>query len=143
MTPSTSVESTVDGARFALKAHPTRGDHVDGAWWPASRDLAAEIGGLLDALAPRATPAGRVVVNIADWDLPHNRIIHHDNVVRLDSYRFWPTHLLKVRTVGDTDSVTLMVIPPEAPAEAAERVLAMSSADDATVSVADMLAATT
>jgi len=143
MTPSTPLASgSLDSARVALKARPTAGDHVDGAWWPTSRDLAGEIGSVLDVLAPRVTPVGRVIVNVGDWDLPHNRITHRDSVIRLDAYRFWPAHLVKIRAVGDTDAITLMVIPPEASAEAAERVLAMSSADDATASVADMLAVT-
>ncbi|GAA2053175.1 DUF5994 family protein [Williamsia deligens] len=144
MTPSSPVASSaVDQIRLATKAHPTPGDHVDGAWWPASRDLNAEIGGLLDALAPRATPAGRIVVNAEDWDIARNRIIHRYNVIRLDGYRFWPPHMLKVRAVGDTDSITLMVIPPDAPVGAAQRVLAMSSAEDATATVDEMFFAAT
>jgi hypothetical protein len=141
MTPSTSFASTsVDGARLALKARPTTGDHVDGAWWPASRDLAAEIDRLMPALGDRVIAVGRVVFHAGDWDCPRARMQHAGAVIRLDGYRFWPSHLVKVRAVQDTDALTLMVIPPETAPDIAAAVLEQCSADDSIVTVEDMAA---
>src|SRR5439155_16889727 len=46
--------------RFQLRPEAPTTGHVDGAWWPRSRDLAAELPALLAALAARLGRVHRV-----------------------------------------------------------------------------------
>ncbi|WP_299575325.1 DUF5994 family protein [uncultured Williamsia sp.] len=143
MTPSPST-STVsverETGRVALKGRPTPSDQVDGAWWPFSRDLPEEVDLLLPALGDRVVAVGRVVFHAGDWDSPRGRMQHAGSVIRLDGYRFWPSHLVKIRAVADTDALTLMVIPPETAADTAATILEQCSADGSVVTVDDMTA---
>ncbi|GAA1898709.1 DUF5994 family protein [Williamsia serinedens] len=143
MTPSTPARTDVVervSGRVALKSRPTPSDQVDGAWWPSSRDLAAEVDLLLPALGDRVIAVGRVVFHADDWNCPHARMQHAGTVIRLDGYRFWPSHLVKIRAVKDTDAMTMMVIPPETAADIAADILEQCSADGSVVTVDDMTA---
>lgn len=137
-TPTRAAVVERDSNRVALKDRPTPSDQVDGAWWPSSRDLAAEVDLLIPALGDRVIAVGRVVFHADDWNCPHGRMQHAGSVIRLDGYRFWPSHLVKIRAVQDTDALTLMVIPPDTAPETAATILEQCSADGSIVTVDDM-----
>ena len=56
--------------RLRLKPKAPRTGYVDGAWWPRSHDLAAELPTLVEVLAVRLGPVGRVAYSIGAWDTP-------------------------------------------------------------------------
>ena len=54
--------------RLKLKPKAPTTGYVDGAWWPRSRDLSAELPALLAVLAVRLGRVQRVSFNLTDWD---------------------------------------------------------------------------
>ncbi|WP_329045798.1 DUF5994 family protein [Amycolatopsis sp. NBC_01488] len=107
-------------ARLSLKpAAPATGE-VDGAWWPRSRDLPAELPALLTAVTARLGRIDRVTHHLADWPASTRRITFDDSVVRLEGFRSQHTGTLTV--IGwDRQRLTLRVVPPETGLDDAQR----------------------
>ncbi|WP_055602205.1 DUF5994 family protein [Streptomyces aureus] len=107
-------------ARLSLTPKTTLAGLLDGAWWPRSRDLAAELPPLVDALEGRYGRITRVTVNPTRWPVvPHKAAVTGHTV-----HVGWFTEqdpdkmILLSYSVGRCD---LLVIPPETePAAAAQ-----------------------
>lgn len=114
-----------NSARVELKPAGSHSGSVDGAWWPRSRDLAAEVPTLLKSLTGRLSPTARVVYHLPAWDTAPRRFESGGRNVKLDGYRFQPINTVYV--VGtDRDRLVLLVVPPGT--EAADAQTTMSSA---------------
>nr|WP_307531452.1 DUF5994 family protein [Streptomyces umbrinus] len=103
---------------------------LDGAWWPRSRDLPLELSALADVLDPLGGRITRIAVNSRYWPVVPRRIPVNGHVVKvgwftteLDPHKI----LLLSHTTGRWN---LLVIPPEAGASAAARL--MTAASDST-----------
>ena len=59
--------------RLRLKPKAPQSGHVDGAWWPHSDDLAAELPDLLAVLSVRLGRIDRVLYNVNEWAKPPSR----------------------------------------------------------------------
>jgi hypothetical protein len=139
--PKTSSSSSpATDSRLRLKpAGPTTG-HVDGGWWPRTRDLAAELPALLTEVAARIGRIDRVTFQLADWPAPERRLTFDDHVVRLEGFRSQqPGHLTVIG--WDRDRLTLLVVSPETSSDDAERALASAADPDETEDSAQPLAA--
>lgn len=117
---------------------PTTG-FVDGAWWPRSRDLSAELPALLAVLAVRLGRVLRVSYNLAEWDAVDRRLDISGRTVRLGGFRSQPTSTVDV--IG-TDGVrmTLLVVPPPTAPNAAHVTLMAAARRGNTDHVDDLLA---
>lgn len=60
----------VQTPRLRLKPKAPHSGYVDGAWWPHSADLTAELPDLLSVLSVRLGPIGRVIYNVNEWAKP-------------------------------------------------------------------------
>ncbi len=111
----TSASSTLPASptkdRLSLKPESATTGFVDGAWWPASLDLAAEMPALIAALADRAGAVERVSYNIDAWDSVPRKVRVDGNVVRMGGFRSQAAATLKV--VGELRVLTLLVVPPD------------------------------
>ncbi|MFD6762974.1 DUF5994 family protein [Streptomyces roseolus] len=116
-------------ARLSLTPKTTLAGLLDGAWWPRSRDLAAELPPLVDALEERFGRITRVTVNPTRWPVvPHKVAVagHTVHTVHVG----WFTEqdpdkmILLSYTVGRVD---LLVIPPETEPAAATRLMAAAA----------------
>lgn len=95
---------------------------LDGAWWPRSRDVAAELPGLITALTERLGPITRIGLDSAAWDRLPTRITVDERTVHIDSFAVGDGTALVTR--GDQDLFALLVVPPETPVEAARAAMA-------------------
>ncbi|MET8247360.1 DUF5994 family protein [Streptomyces sp. NPDC005202] len=103
----------------------TTDDHhgiLDGAWWPRSRNIAAELPGLITALTERLGPVVRIGVDSDAWDWLPTRMIIDDQVVHIDAFSVGDGTLLV--THGNEELFSLLVIPPDAPPDAAHAAMA-------------------
>jgi Family of unknown function (DUF5994) len=113
----TSLAGRVKNPRLRLRLKPkgpTTG-WVDGGWWPRSRDLAAELPGLLAVLAVRLGRIERVAYHLGDWGPTLHRLSCAGGVVRLEGYR--AQHADTVDVLGAAQRVTLLVVAPETSAQ--------------------------
>ncbi|MER6474403.1 DUF5994 family protein [Streptomyces collinus] len=100
---------------------------IDGAWWPRSRDLAAELPALIDVLDPLWGRITRVTVNPSFWPVIPRKVPVRGHVVHVGWFAAEqdPHKLLLLSyTVGRWD---LLVIPPETEPATATRLMAMAT----------------
>ncbi|MGW1984570.1 DUF5994 family protein [Streptomyces collinus] len=113
--------------RLVLAPADTAPALIDGAWWPHSRDLAAELPALIDTLDPLWGRITRVTVNPTFWPVIPRKMPVHGHVVHVGWFAAEqdPHELLLLSyTVGRWD---LLVIPPETEPATATRLMAMAT----------------
>ncbi len=83
--------------RLRLKRKAPISGFVDGAWWPHSDDLSAELPDLLTVLSVRLGNIERVRYNRAEWVNAPAKLRFADQLVRLDGYDRHPAGTLGVQ----------------------------------------------
>lgn len=126
-----SATSATEQPRLTLRMKlkpkaPTTG-YVDGAWWPRSRDLLAEIPALIAALTVRLGDIERVTYHLASWDAAPTRLPTRLGRVRLDGFRSQHADTVTVVGAGGQHRLTLLVVPPETIPAAAQHMLVTAS----------------
>lgn len=119
-----AVHSAVRPGTALLRLETTRSRQgvLDGAWWPRSRSIGAELPALVAALTRHLGPITRVGLDTRAWeDLP-TRLVVDDRVVRVDSFPVGDDTILVTR--GERDHFSLLVVPPNAAPEAAPAAMA-------------------
>ena len=111
-------------ALLRLETTESRKGALDGAWWPRSRDIGAELPALLSALVAHLGPVSRVGLDAAAWEGLPTRIVVDDHVVHIDSFPVGDDTVLITR--GDRDHFSLLVVPPDTPPEAARAAMAQA-----------------
>ncbi|MCX4717916.1 DUF5994 family protein [Streptomyces virginiae] len=113
-------------ARLSLTPKTTLAGQLDGAWWPRSRDLEAELPALAAALDETWGRITRVSVNPSRWPVVPRTVAVDGRVLHVG----WFTEqdpdklILLSYTVGRWD---LLVIPPETEPAAAARLMAAAA----------------
>ncbi|AUI57304.1 DUF5994 family protein [Amycolatopsis sp. BJA-103] len=110
-------------ARLRLKPKAPSTGYVDGAWWPASRDLAAELPSLLVVLAVQLDHIERVTYNLEAWPPAPRRLVVESGDVRLEGFRSQHFDSLTVVGTSGRRRLTLLVVPPETEPELAHHLL--------------------
>lgn len=125
--------------RLRLKPTAPMSGHVDGGWWPRSRDLPAELPAVFAELGDRVGPVARIAYHLDGWDPAPRRM--PARAARLEGFRTTDPRTLTV--VGrDGTRLVLLVVPSTTADATAEAALdAATRADDAH-STADLLAGT-
>ncbi|MEU3513507.1 DUF5994 family protein [Streptomyces longwoodensis] len=129
---TTPLPLTPPAVRLRLGTRPDRGDavrRIDGAWWPRSYDLTAELPDLLAALPPGWGNITSVLVNGAMWSLSDDGAPVEGQQVHLrrtGMSRAEDTVCLITPGRGRWD---LLVVPPAATAEEAEHLMETATAE--------------
>ncbi|MGW1025107.1 DUF5994 family protein [Streptomyces sp. NPDC002577] len=111
-------------ALLRLETTESREGVLDGAWWPRSRDIGAELPALLSALIEHIGPVRRVGLDTAAWEGLPTRIVVDDQVVHIDAFPVGDDTVLITR--GDQELFSLLVVPPNATPEAARTAMAQA-----------------
>ncbi|MFF9854165.1 DUF5994 family protein [Streptomyces litmocidini] len=129
-------------ARLSLTSRTTLAGLLDGAWWPASRDLEAELPALVDALEGRFGRITRVTVNPA-----HRPVVPHKvSVTGHTVHVGWFTEqdpdkvILLSYTTGRCD---LLVIPPETEPAAVARLMTAAAAPGSALTAGGLMSGET
>ena len=145
MTPQPTRKNDQNGTvpantpRLRLKAKAPHGGYVDGAWWPHSDDLAAELPDLLAVLSVRLGRIDRVSYRLNAWTNAPRKLTTGGRAVRLDGYRRQPLNTIEVRGLDDDrDRLILLVIPPRTDPDDAHATM-MAAAQSGNAASADGL----
>ncbi|MGO8938122.1 MAG: DUF5994 family protein [Mycobacterium sp.] len=124
--------------RLRLKPKAPQSGYVDGAWWPHSEDLAAELPDLLSVLSVRLGPIGRVIYNLNEWAKPPAKFATGGRTVRLDGYRLQPIHTVEVLGLN-RDRIVLLVVAPHADPDQAHAIMMTAAGPDNASTVDSLL----
>jgi hypothetical protein len=121
--PDTSEWPQEPGAVvLRLETTASRVGAHDGAWWPRSRDLTAELPALITAVAEHVGPVERVGLDAAAWDDVPGRMMVDGRVIHMDWFPVGDDTVILTR--GAHDHFLLLVVPPEADPAAAHAAMA-------------------
>ncbi|MCX4631309.1 DUF5994 family protein [Streptomyces sp. NBC_01443] len=129
-------------ARLVLTPKTALAGQLDGAWWPRSRDLAAELPALVATLAEPWGRITRVTVNPTRWPVVPHKVPVAGHAVHVG----WFTEqdpdklILLSYTVGRWD---LLVVPPQAAPAAAARLMAAAAVPGSVLTARALIAAET
>lgn len=137
---ATAAERPRHPQRLRLRPKAPSTGHVDGAWWPRSRDLAAELPALLATLAVRLGDVVRVNYNLTEWDSAPRRVISGGRQIRLDGFYSRPAHTVDV-VAANRRRLTLLVVPSNTDPAAAHQTMMLAADRDNDQTVGDLLAA--
>lgn len=128
----------VQTPRLRLKPKAPQSGYVDGAWWPHSADLTAELPDLLSVLSVRLGPIGRVIYNVNEWAKPPAKLATGGRTVRLDGYRLQPANT--VEALGfDYNKIVLLVVSPQADPDQAHAIMMTAAGPDNALTVDSLL----
>ncbi|MFP1626059.1 DUF5994 family protein [Streptomyces sp. 5K101] len=111
-------------ALLRLETTHARQGVLDGAWWPRSREIGAELPSLITALTEYLGPVTRVGLDSSAWENLPTRLIINDLVVHIDSFPVGDDTVLITR--GERDHFSLLVIPPDTTPDAARAAMAQA-----------------
>ena len=97
--------------RLVLEAPMSASGLFDGAWWPRSHDITAELPDLITALSAHLGRIRRVALDTAAWaDVPRSLTVNGDMV----KIACLPTSAGTISlSLGIQDHLLLLVVPPE------------------------------
>jgi Family of unknown function (DUF5994) len=121
----------VSTPRLKLKPKAPQSGYVDGAWWPHSEDLKAELPDLLSVLSVRLGPIGRVIYNVNEWAKPPAKFATGGRTVRLDGYRLQPVNTVEIVGLNRAKIVLLAVSPHADPDQAHAIMMAAAGPNNA------------
>ncbi|MFI6739142.1 DUF5994 family protein [Nonomuraea sp. NPDC050451] len=137
LTPMSALASKV---RLSLHPRSNRRAPLDGAWWPRSRDAAAELPGLIAAIDRRLGQAtSRVSLHRSAWNRVPRRIPGRGRQVSVGWFRHADPHVITL-TFADAEAILLLVIPPDTATGAAKAAIRLTAQDTTGVAPADILA---
>src|SRR3954470_10808681 len=125
------MASSETAARISLSA-PLNTPHpaVDGAWWPRSTDLAAELPSLVAALDERGLRISRISYSLSAWDTTPHRVQAGGRRVPPGVFgAIAPTRVSLTPAGGAGQPVDLRVVPPDTDPQVAARELAEDSGE--------------
>ncbi|MFC5800954.1 DUF5994 family protein [Streptomyces formicae] len=109
-------------ALLRLETTHAREGILDGAWWPRSRDIGAELPSLVTALTEYLGPVTRIGLDASAWEELPTRLTVDDRIVHIDSFPVGDGTVLITR--GDRDYFSLLVVPPDTTPDAARAAMA-------------------
>ncbi len=130
------ADADPDTAR--LQFSPDGSGRVDGAWWPRSDDLTAEVPGLAAALQSRLGAVERVAYHPEAWATAPRRAGTGRTAVRFGAFRTQDRWVVDVS--GATVRLTLLVVPADAPATVAAQIMEAATRPGSTGTVESLLA---
>ena len=127
--------------RLRMAEHPGR-DHLDGGWWPQSRDLAAELADLVEHFPPDLGRIVSAVYSPPDWDPAPRRIATTSGYVKVGGFPRDDAHMVHLKT-SDGDVMRVLVIPVGLSADQGEEALLAAATRGNAEPAASLLATVT
>lgn len=135
-TPATSAAT----ARITLRTPLSRAGFVDGAWWPRTLDLVAELPVLVDTLAAAGHDTARVSYNLTAWAEAPRRVHINGHKIRLGGFLTSDPLTVTVVDTSGRKHIDLVVIAPDTDPATAERALTLAGLADSSARAGEILA---
>jgi len=125
--PATTAPPPDPGSpRLVLAPGRTEQAVLDGGWWPRSRDLAAELPGLVLALAAHYGPIRQVMINRDTWEGGFRRLAVGGAVIRIGWFATLDPALL-IATTDRGEQIDLLVVDPAVTDATAQRAMTVAA----------------
>jgi hypothetical protein len=124
--------------RLRLKPKAPSSGYVDGAWWPHSDDLTAELPDLLAVLSVRLGRISRVIYKLDEWATAPAKLATAGRSVRLDGYRRHPVSTVEVLGLNQ-QKILLLVVSPLADPDQAHAVMMTAAGPNNALTVDSLL----
>ncbi|WP_172385907.1 DUF5994 family protein [Streptomyces sp. MNP-20] len=135
------TRQTFPGAALLRMATTSRRDGTfDGAWWPRSRNLGAQLPGLIRALTDKLGAVARIGLDAGAWDVHLHSVAVDGHLVRID-WSEVDDHTMLV-TRGHQDIFSFLMLPWYADERAAHAAMTLAVQDGNSASATEILAAT-
>jgi hypothetical protein len=121
-----------------LKPKAPCSGYVDGAWWPHSDDLTAELPDLLAVLSVRLGRIGRVMYKLDEWATAPAKLETAQRQVRLDGYRRHPVSTVEVLGLNQ-QKIVLLVVSPQAEPDQAHAIMMTAAGPSNALTVESLL----
>ncbi|TIC79766.1 hypothetical protein E8D34_14490 [Nocardioides sp. GY 10113] len=129
-----AVAEPIAASRSPLRLRMARtadGNHLDGGWWPQSRDLAVELADLVDHFPRTLGRVVRALVSPPDWDAVPRVVRVGGRSVKVGAFPRDDTHLIHL-TTSDRTLLHVLVVPPGfTPDQGEEALLAAATSGNA------------
>ncbi|MFI6363283.1 DUF5994 family protein [Nocardia sp. NPDC050630] len=112
--------------RLLLRGAGSSAGHVDGAWWPWTANLTAELHDLISVLTPRLGSTVRIGFGWNAVSLAQRRIDHDDGIRLHGPGAAQPNDVMHLVGAGGTH-LALLVIPADTPPDQANSLMRSSS----------------
>ena len=100
--------------RVSLRDDAGSGEQAfDGAWFPRSRDLAAELPELIAELDRRGLRVERFTYPLDAWSPVDRKLVVQDRIVRTGGFRSMDPGVVCLMCDGGARRADLLVVPPE------------------------------
>lgn len=139
--PYRSTASARVPLRLLLSPRPGQ-DHLDGGWWPQSRDLALELRELVTQFPPDLGRVQRAGCSATDWDPTPERIPIPHGYVEVDAAPDADPHLFRLHTSNRT-TITLLVVPVHYSPDQGDEALLAAATRGNSHAAADLLSTVT
>ncbi|MEU7137989.1 DUF5994 family protein [Nocardia sp. NPDC046473] len=116
--------------RLQLKPKAPKTGYVDGAWWPHSDELAAELPALLTAVAGRIGPIHHVAYPLGEWARTSGELVVGGQTVQVEGIRQGTVHTVELLGLKNRRVVLLVVPPDTVEGDAAATMTSASAADN-------------
>lgn len=126
--------------RLRLKPKAPQSGYVDGAWWPRSDDLTAELPDLLAVLSVRLGPIDRVIYHLDEWATAPAKFATGGRTVRLGGFRYQPPNTIEVLGLN-RKRIVLLVVPPHTDPDHAHATMMAAAAPSNASTVGGLLMA--
>ena len=124
--------------RLRLKPDAAKTGYVDGAWWPHSDDLAAELPELVAMVATRLGSVRRVTYRLGEWAKKPSAPVIAGRAIQLDGHRRGTVNTIELLSARDR-RIVLLVIPPYTDTDHAFAAMVSASATNDTSTVDELL----
>lgn len=123
--------------RLRIAKHEGSG-HLDGGWWPYSRDLAVELADLVARFPPRSGRIVRALVSPSDWDPAPQHLAVPRGSMEIGALHRDDSHAISLTTTLGT-VLRLLVVPPDFTRDQGDEALLASATAGNTHSTTDLL----
>lgn len=141
MTTAQTVQPDVTTtARIRFRQPVTTAGFIDAAWWPRSRDLAAELPALVDVLWTAGRDVNRITYNLHAWDPAPRKMEIEGHVVRLGGFNSGDPITVGLTDAWGREHIDVLVIAPDTDPALAERALHIAEQADSPYRAGEILA---